>query len=75
VAKTLGYWPRFTWLYHHRDLVKGLRFVQEPKVLRFFFGRLEALADWGARADCPDPFQYRDYSTYRDTRVYAIHYI
>ena len=49
MAKTLGYWPRFTWLYHHRDLVKGLRFVQEPKVLRFFFGRLEALADWGAQ--------------------------
>ena len=39
---------RLTWLYHHRDLVKGLRFVQEPKVLRFFFGRLEALANWGA---------------------------
>ncbi len=40
---------RLTWLHHHADLVKGLRFVEEPKVLRFFFGRLEALQDWGAR--------------------------
>jgi tryptophanase len=39
---------RLTWLYRHRDLVKGLRFVEEPKVLRFFFGRLEPLGDWGA---------------------------
>jgi len=40
---------RLTWLYRHRDLVKGLRFVEEPKVLRFFFGRLEALSNWGAK--------------------------
>ena len=40
---------RLTWLYQHRELVRGLRFVQEPKVLRFFFGRLEPLEDWGAR--------------------------
>jgi tryptophanase len=39
---------RLAWLYGHRDLVKGLRFIEEPKVLRFFFGRLEALDDWGA---------------------------
>ncbi len=37
---------RVTWLHRHRDLVKGLRFVDEPKVLRFFFGRLEALDCW-----------------------------
>jgi tyrosine phenol-lyase len=40
---------RLTWLHQHRDLVGGLRFVEEPKVLRFFFGRLEALDGWGAR--------------------------
>jgi tryptophanase len=40
---------RLIWLYQHRELVKGLHFVQEPKVLRFFFGRLEPLEDWGQR--------------------------
>ena len=38
---------RIEWLYKHRDLVKGLKFVSEPPVLRFFFGKLEALNDWG----------------------------
>jgi tryptophanase len=37
---------RLTWLYGHRDLVGGLRFVEEPPVLRFFFGRLAPLRDW-----------------------------
>jgi tryptophanase len=40
---------RLNWLYKHRHLVKGLRFVEEPKVLRFFFGRLQPLEDWGAK--------------------------
>jgi tyrosine phenol-lyase len=40
---------RIGWLYKHRDLVKGLKFVQEPKVLRFFFGKLDALDNWGAK--------------------------
>ncbi len=40
---------RLTWLYQHRDLVGGLRFVHEPPVLRFFFGRLEPLDDWGTK--------------------------
>ena len=40
---------RLTWLYAHRDLVKGLKFVEEPKVLRFFFGRLEPLQNWGVK--------------------------
>lgn len=37
---------RIEWLYKHRDLVKGLRFVYEPPVLRFFLGKLEALDNW-----------------------------
>lgn len=38
---------RLVWLYQHRDLVKGLKFVEEPPVLRFFFGKLVALDNWG----------------------------
>jgi len=37
---------RINWLYQNRHLIGGLRFVEEPKVLRFFFGRLEAVGDW-----------------------------
>jgi len=38
---------RLTWLYEHRELVKGLKFTYEPPVLRFFFGKMEALDNWG----------------------------
>jgi tryptophanase len=37
---------RLEWLYKHRDLVGGLKFVHEPPVLRFFTGRLEAIGGW-----------------------------
>ena len=37
---------RIKWLYDHRDLIGGLRFVEEPSSLRFFFGRLEPTSDW-----------------------------
>jgi len=37
---------RLAWLYQNRKLVGGLRFVEEPPVLRFFTGRLEAVSDW-----------------------------
>jgi tryptophanase len=33
-------------LYDNRELVGGLKFVEEPKVLRFFMGRLDAVNDW-----------------------------
>jgi len=38
---------RVNWLYNRRDLVRGLRFISEPPVLRFFDGRLEAIDNWG----------------------------
>jgi len=37
---------RLNWLYNNRDLVGGLRFVEEPPVLRFFTGRLAATSNW-----------------------------
>ena len=37
---------RITWLYENRALVGGLKFIEEPPVLRFFFGRLEPVSDW-----------------------------
>jgi tyrosine phenol-lyase len=40
---------RLAWLYQHRDLVGGLRFVEEPPVLRFFFGKMAPLSDWPSR--------------------------
>ena len=38
---------RLSWLYEHRDMIGGLAFVDEPPVLRFFFGRMKALNGWG----------------------------
>ena len=37
---------RITWLYENRNLVGGLRWVEEPGSLRFFFGRLEPTSNW-----------------------------
>ncbi|QNU67724.1 tryptophanase [Ruminiclostridium herbifermentans] len=37
---------RIVWLYENRQLIEGLTFVEEPKVLRFFFGKLKAVSDW-----------------------------
>lgn len=37
---------RIHWLYENRELVGGLKFVEEPKILRFFFGRLVPVSDW-----------------------------
>ena len=37
---------RLAWLYQNRELIGGLRFVEEPNVMRFFIGRLEPTSDW-----------------------------
>jgi tyrosine phenol-lyase len=40
---------RLKWLYDHRELIGGLKFVEEPPVLRFFFGKMEAIGGWGQK--------------------------
>lgn len=37
---------RIRWLYENRDIVGGLKFVEEPEMLRFFFGKLAPVSDW-----------------------------
>jgi tryptophanase len=40
---------RLEWLYKNRELIGGLDFVEEPKVLRFFFGRLKPEGGWAGK--------------------------
>ena len=37
---------RIAWLFKNRHLIGGLKFVDEPKLLRFFLGRLEPVGNW-----------------------------
>ncbi len=37
---------RINWLYKNRQLVKGMKWVSEPPVLRFFLGKLDTLDNW-----------------------------
>ena len=37
---------RIVWLYANRDLISGLKFVDEPATLRFFLGKLDSVNDW-----------------------------
>jgi len=37
---------RICWLHENRNLIGGLKFNFEPKILRFFSGRLEPTSDW-----------------------------
>ncbi len=37
---------RLNWLFHNRKLVGGIKFVDEPPILRFFTGRLEPIGTW-----------------------------
>ena len=40
---------RIIWLWQNRELVGGLKWKREPKILRFFFGELDANSDWQER--------------------------
>jgi tryptophanase len=37
---------RITWLFKNKELVGGLRWKDEPEILRFFLGKLEPIGDW-----------------------------
>ena len=37
---------RIDWLYQNRELVGGLEFIEEPEILRFFYGTLKPVSDW-----------------------------
>jgi hypothetical protein len=37
---------RIYWLYQNRQLIGGLEYVEEPKLLRFFFGLLKPIGNW-----------------------------
>ena len=37
---------RVKWLWDNRNLIGGLKWVEEPNVLRFFFGRLKEVGHW-----------------------------
>lgn len=37
---------RVKWLWDNKELIGGLKWVEEPEVLRFFFGRLKEIGHW-----------------------------
>jgi tryptophanase len=37
---------RVAWLHENRELIGGLEFYEEPKLLRFFFGKLKPTSEW-----------------------------
>lgn len=37
---------RIDWLYQNRRMVGGMKWVEEPEILRFFYGRLAPVGDW-----------------------------
>lgn len=49
LSQTMFLVDRVKWLYDNRELVGGLKFVDEPKVLRFFMGRLAPTSDWAEK--------------------------
>jgi tryptophanase len=46
LSQTMFVVDRVKWLYENRDLVGGLKWVEEPPLLRFFMGRLTSTNDW-----------------------------
>ena len=46
LSQTMFMIDRVHWLYKNRELVGGLKFIEEPPVLRFFNGKLAPTSDW-----------------------------
>lgn len=46
LSQTMFVIDRVKWLYENRELIGGLKWVEEPKVLRFFMGRLAPASNW-----------------------------
>jgi len=46
LSQTMFMVDRVSWLYKNRDLIGGLKFTEEPAVLRFFNGRLTPTSNW-----------------------------
>ncbi|QGY45471.1 tryptophanase [Maribellus comscasis] len=46
LSQTMFVVDRVKWLFDNRELVGGLQWIEEPPLLRFFMGRLEAIGDW-----------------------------
>jgi len=37
---------RIIWLHENKDIIGGMKFIEEPEILRFFFGKLEPIGNW-----------------------------
>lgn len=46
LSQTMFMLDRVKWLYENRELIGGLKWVEEPPLLRFFMGRLAPATDW-----------------------------
>lgn len=46
LSQTMFIVDRVKWLFENRELIGGLKWVEEPPLLRFFMGRLTAKTDW-----------------------------
>jgi tyrosine phenol-lyase len=46
LSQTMFLIDRVNWLYKNRNLIGGLKFTEEPAVLRFFNGRLTPTSPW-----------------------------
>lgn len=46
LSQTMFIVDRVKWLFENREIIGGLKWVEEPPLLRFFMGRLTATNDW-----------------------------